>query len=123
MLYFQYIPQMSPQMLKEQQKARARAFEQDLKKKCQTLKAIIIGCHWLGSQDEADPNVASLQQYKVGFPVLNSHRHQVVQSNPKRLIIFRLCSLLTWPTFPTMHRKKFIVINMNYELPTIYQNL
>ena len=63
---FCFFLQCTPERMKARQLAKAKAFEAEMKQKCQALRAFFIGCLWWTPEGSTDPNYKKLTEFTVG---------------------------------------------------------
>jgi hypothetical protein len=60
-----FVTQVTPERLKARQLARAKAFEEEMKKKTELLKPIAIGCCWWQPNEVSNPASSLLDKFMV----------------------------------------------------------
>ena len=51
--------------MKARQKAKMQIWEMEMKKKCESLKALVLGCSWWEPNMVHDPTTEKLDEYTV----------------------------------------------------------
>ena len=71
--------QITPERLKARQLAKAKAFEEEMKKQTKAMAALVIGCIWWNphTSGNTDPNYNKLAEFSVVY-IKKSLTHLII---------------------------------------------